>query len=213
MATLVYHHHEPPRAPPAGRLMLKRMIRSSGMERLPYIHAAPATASSKSSAAPESIATRLRSRAVFTGFIAITEELASVIQFNCVARSLALCQRWSGCLARHFRMVRSSSGGVSGFNTVTASGSLSHIALATLNWLLPSNARLPVTISYRTAPQAKMSERASASLPSICSGDMYWMVPTTLPAVVSGLAGLSPLMVRAADKSGADPAPGDRKSV
>ena len=52
-----------------------------------------------------------------------------------------------------------------------------------------------------------MSERASASLPSICSGDMYWMVPTTLPATVSGLTGVGPDMVRAADRSGADPEP------
>src|ERR1700686_1678165 len=40
---------------------------------------------------------------------------------------------------------------------------------------LPSDARRPAAISYRTAPSAKMSLLASASLPSICSGDMYWM--------------------------------------
>src|ERR1019366_1217485 len=57
-------------------------------------------------------------------------------------------------------------------------------------WLLPSNGRFPANISYNTAPKAKMSERGSASLPSICSGDMYCTVPTMVPAVVSGLKGL-----------------------
>lgn len=40
------------------------------------------------------------------------------------------------------------------------------------------------------APNAKMSLRASASLPSICSGDMYCSVPTIAPAEVSGDDGL-----------------------
>jgi hypothetical protein len=31
-----------------------------------------------------------------------------------------------------------------------------------------------------------MSERASASLPSVCSGDMYWNVPMIVPCAVSG---------------------------
>ena len=33
-----------------------------------------------------------------------------------------------------------------------------------------------------------MSLRASASLPSSCSGAMYWNVPTIIPAPVSGVA-------------------------
>ena len=36
----------------------------------------------------------------------------------------------------------------------------------------PSNARLPVSISYRTQPNAQMSQRLSASCPFACSGDM-----------------------------------------
>jgi hypothetical protein len=55
-----------------------------------------------------------------------------------------------------------------------------------LAWLLPVKARRPEAISYNTAPRAKMSERASASFPSTCSGDMYWNVPTTMPRAVSG---------------------------
>ncbi len=53
--------------------------------------------------------------------------------------------------------------------------------------LLPlSNARVPVVISYSTQPSAHRSLRASASLPSSCSGDMYWNVPTIVPSAVSG---------------------------
>ena len=53
-----------------------------------------------------------------------------------------------------------------------------------LAWLLPSNAFLPVSISYSTAPNAKMSVRASASVPSSCSGAMYWNVPRIVPCTV-----------------------------
>ena len=52
----------------------------------------------------------------------------------------------------------------------------------------PWNVRLPVAISYKTHPSAKMSVRASASRPSSCSGDMYWNVPTIVPSCVSGFA-------------------------
>jgi serine/threonine protein kinase len=45
--------------------------------------------------------------------------------------------------------------------------SFSRMALAMLAWLLPSNGRLPVAISYRTTPNANRSDRASALLPSI----------------------------------------------
>jgi len=65
-------------------------------------------------------------------------------------------------------------------------GSEARIAATMLAWLFPVNARFPVAISYSTAPSEKMSERASASLPSVCSGDMYWNVPTIVPSAVSG---------------------------
>ena len=45
------------------------------------------------------------------------------------------------------------------------------VALVLKKWM--KKGRLPDAISYKTEPSAKMSERASASLPSICSGDMY----------------------------------------
>lgn len=65
----------------------------------------------------------------------------------------------------------------------------------------PVNARFPVAISYNTAPSAKVSERAVASFPSICSGDMYWNVPTTVPRAVSGCSAEGPesVMVKLED--------------
>jgi hypothetical protein len=46
------------------------------------------------------------------------------------------------------------------------------MAAMTLVRVLPPKARLPVAISYSTAPRAKMSLRWSTSCPSSCSGDM-----------------------------------------
>ncbi len=51
-------------------------------------------------------------------------------------------------------------------------------------WLAPENALRPEAISYSTAPSAKMSDRASASRPSSCSGAMYWNVPRIVPSCV-----------------------------
>ena len=61
------------------------------------------------------------------------------------------------------------------------------MAAIRLAWLLPAKALRPVAISYNTAPNAKISERASASLPSNCSGAMYWSVPSSVPSEVSGV--------------------------
>jgi hypothetical protein len=60
-----------------------------------------------------------------------------------------------------------------------------------LAWLEPANPLRPVIISYSIAPKEKMSERASASLPSSCSGDMYCSVPRMFPCTVIGGAGVS----------------------
>ena len=49
----------------------------------------------------------------------------------------------------------------------------------------PSNARVPVSISYRTHPKAQMSLRLSAGLPFACSGAMYAAVPRITPTPVN----------------------------
>ena len=68
-------------------------------------------------------------------------------------------------------MMRSSAGGTSAADM--DGGAPDMIAPITLAGLRPSNAFLPLTISYNTAPNAKMSVRASIVRPSSCSGDMY----------------------------------------
>src|SRR5437870_3873090 len=60
-------------------------------------------------------------------------EPPSPIHFSSLARSLALCHRSSGSLARHFLIACSSAGGVIGFVALSGSGSFSRIAEATLN--------------------------------------------------------------------------------
>ncbi len=60
------------------------------------------------------------------------------------------------------------------------------IAEITLTWVVYPNALLRVAISYTTALKAKMSVRASTSVPSNCSGAMYCNVPTIAPSAVNG---------------------------
>ena len=55
------------------------------------------------------------------------------------------------------------------------------MAASTAAALSPAKARRPEIISKRTAPKAHMSARASAGLPSSCSGAMYGSVPTSVP--------------------------------
>jgi hypothetical protein len=76
-------------------------------------------------------------------------------------------------LARHVRTSRSSAGGLIGCEAEGGGGSVVRIAEISDAWLAPLNALRPVTISYSTEPSAKMSVRASARLPSSCSGAMY----------------------------------------
>src|ERR1700693_3102865 len=79
------------------------------------------------------------------GLAGSAPELA--IMGSCNTTSCAGDQRCSGSLARQVTMVRSRAGGVACAIPLMGSGFLSRIALATLSWLLPSKARLPVTIS------------------------------------------------------------------
>jgi hypothetical protein len=71
------------------------------------------------------------------------------------------------------RTTRSNAGGVIGATVEIGAGSLPMIDEINDAWLPPENAFRPVAISYRSVPNAKMSVRASASLPSSCSGAMY----------------------------------------
>ena len=82
-------------------------------------------------------------------------------------------------------------GGVAGSAVRNGGGSDVAIDEISKTWLLPSNARLPVIISCSTAPNAKISVRASASSPSNCSGAMYCNVPISNPGTVNGVVGIA----------------------
>jgi hypothetical protein len=118
---------------------------------------------------------------VTTEIGAPVSEPPAAIHLNSSRRSLASCQRSSGSLARHFPMTRSSAGGVTAATVDTAGGWSLRIAPIKLACVLPLNALRPVIISNSVAPNAKMSDRASTSRPSICSGAMYSNVPTIVP--------------------------------
>ncbi len=83
--------------------------------------------------------------------------------------------------------MRSSAGCTSGCAVETDGASSFRIAPKRLAWLLPMNARRPVSISKRMQPNAQMSARASASSPSTISGAMYVNVPRIVPCIVSGV--------------------------
>jgi hypothetical protein len=59
------------------------------------------------------------------------------------------------------------------------------MASCTTATVLPEKAGRPAAISYKTAPNENRSLRASNASPRACSGDIYAIVPTATPAVVS----------------------------
>ena len=134
---------------------------------------------------------------------AVTAPL-SASPFSCSSTSVADDHRSPGSLARHTDTSRSSAGGAAGAACVTRGGSKCRIAPISEAWLEPPNARCPVTISCSIAPKAKMSARASTSLPCSCSGAMYGRVPRISPWNVSAVAvgcSATPLATLARPKS------------
>src|SRR5579859_407829 len=69
------------------------------------------------------------------------------IAFNCRRTSWADWKRSSRSFARQEATRKSKAGGIRGLVAVMGSGSFSRMAEATLIWLLPSKARLPMAIS------------------------------------------------------------------
>ena len=78
--------------------------------------------------------------------------------------------------------MRDSTGGHSERNVVSGAAGLRRISDARAAALGPEKAGLPATISCSRPPRAKTSVRASAGLPSSCSGAMYCGVPTITPS-------------------------------
>ncbi len=83
-----------------------------------------------------------------------------------------LCQRRCGSLRRQRLIMRSTSRGMPGPVWLSGTGSECSTDASVESFESPEKARRPVTISYNTAPNEKMSERASTGCPSACSGDM-----------------------------------------
>ena len=69
-------------------------------------------------------------------------------------------------------MIRPSSAGASVPLADTSGAGAARIAASVSAAVGLANACRPVTISYSTAPSAKMSERASTPAPCTCSGAM-----------------------------------------
>ena len=83
--------------------------------------------------------------------------------------------------SRHRRSSSRTRVGVSDGSSVQ-SGSALVIAPSTSADDWPGNGRWPVAISYRTQPNAQMSDRLSTGSPRACSGLMYATVPSTTPS-------------------------------
>ena len=88
------------------------------------------------------------------------------------ARSRADWKRSFGFFSRHRRIIRLSAGEASSRGPDSSGGSCVRIAVIVSAAVSRSNARLPLTSSYRTAPSAKTSARASTGWPRTCSGAM-----------------------------------------
>src|SRR5450759_1467593 len=91
----------------------------------------------------------------------------STVYITCV-----LCQRSLGSLRSASVMISTTSGGTSGTSSAMGLTSSRRIAVSVVIAESPGNALVPVSISYITTPNEKMSLRASTVLPCACSGDM-----------------------------------------
>src|SRR5260370_11824941 len=148
---------------------------------------------------------RARRARIWAGAASWLED-ASAIHFNCSFRSCTVWKRSSGSLAKQVFTTWASAGGDIGDTTEIGVGSDARIAATMLAWLFPANARLPVPISYSTAPTPKLSERASASLPSSSSPAIYSNFPTTLPCATHPCSSAAPHIVMVRLEAGAAPA-------
>jgi hypothetical protein len=74
-------------------------------------------------------------------------------------------------------------GGVAGGSSDQSGSFISTIASVS-ETSSPVDGRRPVSISYRTQPNAQMSARLSTALPRACSGAMYAAAPSSMPTPV-----------------------------
>src|SRR6516164_8846634 len=101
--------------------------------------------------------------------------LDSVSRFSRFRSALISEECWyrkSRSFSKHLLMISSNLDGISGLIRTGGTGGRSKIALKTSAEVSPRNGRVPVHISYSTAPNENRSVRASSSFPFTCSGDM-----------------------------------------
>ena len=136
--------------------------------RCAHHHVAPATAASTNAPPSHSkIGVRRGAAAVArAAFVASVPESA----LNANDKSRADWKRCSGLFSRHRRTIRSSAGETRCAGSDSSGGSSFKTAVIVSTAVSRRNARVPESISYSTAPNAKMSARASAGSPRTCSG-------------------------------------------
>src|SRR5579863_5604759 len=88
-------------------------------------------------------------------------------------------------------MMRSSSGDRLAFTREGGVGDPRRISWKMTAELSPRKGGVPVDISYNTAPKENRSLRASSSLARDYPGDIYAIVPSKLPWLVSWLGSIS----------------------
>ncbi len=131
---------------------------------------------SRVSSAPKTRSTRSFTSSSSAGFTAPPIALAS---------SAAVAKRSSGARARARRTTGASSGQAA--STRLVSGGVVRTLAMTEASSCPSNARLPVSASNRTAPAANTSARLSTRSSPICSGAMYESFPLRTPVRVADI--------------------------
>src|SRR5262249_41874679 len=105
------------------------------------------TANRKKMAVKSQLARSQLLRRVGTRTASVGCEPPSAIQFNSLARSVAVCQRSSGSFDRPLLTTRASASGVIGCKAAMGCGSEERMAAIKLARLFPANAGLPVAIS------------------------------------------------------------------
>src|SRR4029077_11363871 len=88
------------------------------------------------------------------------------------ARSLADWNLRSAFFSRQRAKILCSPGGPCHPDSLSSGGSSRRIAVIVSADVLRLKARLPESISYNSAPKAKMADRASVASPRTCSGDI-----------------------------------------
>ena len=164
----------------SGRLTDRRTI-SVGGPAGPGHSAATAAVMTMPATAGHSVATI--ERRLGTAVARTAGAAGSISSSSSRASPIAL-SRLRGSFWRHRRSNRRTDGGTSAGSTLK-SGSVLSTDARTSEMSSPSNARRPVSISYRTTPNAQMSARLSTLLPFACSGAMYAAVPRIMPICVA----------------------------